>query len=323
MWAAQCPQEQPRFFVSAVALAALTMKTTPVGEARKCGSAAPRLLRDWDCIAACAHAKAYQAISGGNGWGYGQMANQMIEAGSAIRIPFRGRQNAGERFRAAEARVAHRITDRRLIRKVRAANGRAKRAFDIVVSLTALIFFAPAFATVALLIKMSDNGPVFYKHTRVGRQGMRFECWKFRTMATDSDERLAHILLTDPVAAEEWQTSQKLSNDPRITKIGKFLRKTSLDELPQFWNVLMGDMSAVGPRPITRAELNRYGKERRYYLLVKPGITGLWQVSGRTSTGYEKRIGFDREYLEEWSWLGEIWILLMTLPAVMRTSETS
>ena len=115
--------------------------------------------------------------------------------------------------------------------------------------------------------------------------------------------------------------AQKLRNDPRITTIGAFLRKTSLDELPQLWNVLRGDMSIIGPRPITRAELNRYGKERRYYLLVRPGITGLWQVSGRSSTGYEKRIRFDREYLEEWSWLGEFWIILMTIPAVLNTRD--
>jgi lipopolysaccharide/colanic/teichoic acid biosynthesis glycosyltransferase len=130
-------------------------------------------------------------------------------------------------------------------------------------------------------------------------------------------------LLDDPRAAEEWELHQKLRNDPRVTMIGKFLRKSSLDELPQLLNVLQGDMSIVGPRPITRAELNRYGKDRRYYLLVRPGITGLWQVSGRSSTGYERRIRFDREYLEEWSWLGEFWIILMTIPAVLNTRDAA
>lgn len=245
----------------------------------------------------------------------------MIETGSAVRIPFRGRQNAGERFRTTEARAAHRITDRRLIRKVKAANSPIKRAFDFAVAGLALLLLAPAFATIALLIKLTDPGPVMYRHTRVGRQGERFECLKFRTMATDSEERLAKILLNDPHAAEEWQTNQKLRDDPRITKLGAFLRKSSLDELPQLWNVLRGDMSIVGPRPITRAELNRYGKDRRYYLLVRPGITGLWQVSGRSSTGYERRVRYDREYLEEWSWLGEFWILLMTLPAILNTRD--
>jgi exopolysaccharide production protein ExoY len=251
------------------------------------------------------------------------MANQMIETGSAIRIPFRGCQNAAERYRTAEARVAHRITDRRLIRKVRAANGRLKRAFDFAVAALTLVFLAPALLTIAVLIKLTDPGPVLYRHTRVGRQGERFECLKFRTMATDSEERLARILLDDPYAAEEWQSNQKLRDDPRVTPIGAFLRKSSLDELPQLWNVVRGDMSIIGPRPITRAELNRYGRERRYYLLVRPGITGLWQVSGRSSTGYDKRIRYDREYLEEWSWLGEFWILLMTVPAVLNTGDAS
>lgn len=250
------------------------------------------------------------------------VANQMIEAGSAVRLPLRGRQKAADLYRP-EARTAHRITDRRLIRKVRAANSGLKRAFDVIVSVAALIFLAPALLTIALLIKLTDRGPILYRHTRVGRQGERFQCLKFRSMATDSAERLARILLDDPHAAREWELHQKLRNDPRVTMIGKFLRKSSLDELPQLLNVLQGDMSIVGPRPITRAELNRYGKDRRYYLLVRPGITGLWQVSGRSSTGYERRIRFDREYLEEWSWLGEFWIILMTIPAVLNTRDAA
>jgi len=249
------------------------------------------------------------------------MANQMIETGSAVRIPFRGRQNAGERYRAAEARVAHRITDRRLIRKVRAANGRLKRAFDFAVAASALLFLAPAFLTIAILIRLNDKGPILYRHTRVGRQGERFECLKFRTMATDSEERLAHILLTDPHAAAEWQEGQKLRNDPRITKIGAFLRKTSLDELPQLWNVIKGEMSMIGPRPITRDELARYGRDRRFYLLVRPGISGLWQVSGRSSVSYDRRVQLDREYLEEWSWGQEIKIAALTLPAVFSSRD--
>lgn len=236
-------------------------------------------------------------------------------------MPFRGRQIA-ERYRAAEARAPHRITDRRLIRKVRAANGRIKRGFDFALAALALLFLAPALLTIAAAIKLAEpQGRVLYRHTRVGRQGARFFCLKFRTMAADSDERLATLLHTDPEAAKEWEAAQKLRRDPRVTKIGAFLRKTSLDELPQLINVLRGDMSLVGPRPITRAELDRYGKDRRYYLLVRPGITGLWQVSGRSSAGYEKRIQCDRQYLEEWSWLGEIWILLMTIPAVLNTED--
>ncbi|MBX7201298.1 MAG: sugar transferase [Rhodospirillaceae bacterium] len=242
----------------------------------------------------------------------------MIEVGSASRTPFRSRTGVE---RGRDRQRGHRITDRALIRKVRAANGAAKRAFDLFVAGAVLVFLLPLFLTVALLIKLNDNGPVFYQHKRVGRQGRRFGCLKFRTMAIDAEERLAHILLTDPQAAQEWEACQKLRQDPRVTKIGAFLRKTSLDELPQIWNVLRGEMSIIGPRPVTRAELNRYGRDRRYYLLVRPGITGLWQVNGRSSVGYEARIRYDREYLEEWSWLGELWILLMTVPAVLKTED--
>ncbi|WP_395645030.1 sugar transferase [Terricaulis sp.] len=251
------------------------------------------------------------------------MANQMIEPGSAIQFPTRIQQNASERFRTAEARAPHRITDRTLIRKVRAANGKLKRAFDIAASLAAIIFLLPAFLTIAAVMKLTDPGPVLYRHTRVGRHGKRFACLKFRTMAVDSAERLAHILTTDPYAAQEWEASQKLKNDPRVTKVGNFLRKTSLDELPQLINILRGQMSVVGPRPITRAELNRYGRDRRYYLLVRPGLTGLWQVSGRSSVTYEKRVAFDRQYVEEWSWLGDLRIIAMTIPAVLKTSDAS
>lgn len=191
----------------------------------------------------------------------------------------------------------------------------------MLVASLALILFAPALVTIALLIKLTDPGPVLFKHTRVGRRGKRFECLKFRTMKLNADALLAQILESDPQAAAEWEQGQKLRKDPRVTWFGKFLRKSSLDELPQIFNVLRGEMSIVGPRPITRAELNRYGKDRRFYLLVRPGITGLWQVSGRSSTGYERRIQLDREYLEEWSWLGEFWIVLMTVPAVLRTRD--
>ncbi|MEJ0060811.1 MAG: sugar transferase [Terricaulis sp.] len=250
------------------------------------------------------------------------MANHMFEAGSGTRIPFRGRQNAAERATwTAEFRSAHKITDRKLIGKVRGANGIAKRVFDFACAALLLVFLSPALVTIALAVKLTNPGPILYRHLRIGRQGMRFECFKFRTMATDSQERLSHILSTDPQAAAEWRESQKLRNDPRVTKIGAFLRKASLDELPQLLNVLRGDMSLVGPRPITRAELYRYGRDRRFYLLVRPGITGLWQVSGRSSTGYEKRIQFDRQYLEGWSWLGEFWILIMTIPAVLKTRD--
>jgi exopolysaccharide production protein ExoY len=248
------------------------------------------------------------------------MTDQVIDAGS-IELPARESTLIKARLPVDGSRAAHRVSDRRLIRKVRTANSLWKRCLDVIIASFALLVFAPAFITLALLIKGADKGSVFYGHRRIGRHGERFTCYKFRTMAVDAEERLAQILLTDPAAAAEWRETQKLRNDPRVTKIGAFLRRTSLDELPQFWNVFRGEMSIVGPRPITRAELNRYGRDRRYYLLVKPGITGLWQVSGRSSTSYETRVRFDRQYLEEWSWLGELWILLMTVPAILNTND--
>jgi exopolysaccharide production protein ExoY len=249
------------------------------------------------------------------------MTNQTIEAGAEVRALFRGRQNASGRYRLYPARSPHRITDRRLIRKVKLANGRAKRAFDVVLASLLLLFLAPAFLTIAIAMKISDPGPVFFRHTRLGRKGKRFSCIKFRTMASDSEQRLAHLLATDPRAAAEWRESQKLRDDPRITAIGSFLRKTSLDELPQLWNVVKGQMSMIGPRPITRDELSRYGRDRKYYLLVRPGISGLWQISGRSSVSYDRRVQFDREYLEDWSWGQELRIAVMTLPAVLLTRD--
>jgi exopolysaccharide production protein ExoY len=184
------------------------------------------------------------------------------------------------------------------------------------------LVLGPAFLTIALAIKLSDNGPVFYKHRRLGRQARSFYCLKFRTMRLDSQAQLQLILSNDPAAAEEWRNTQKLRSDPRVTKLGAFLRKSSLDELPQLINVLRGEMSLIGPRPITPAELERYGNLRRYYLLVRPGITGLWQVSGRSSTSYASRIRFDREYLERWTWASELNILLRTVPAALRTTDS-
>lgn len=219
------------------------------------------------------------------------------------------------------ARPQHWITDRRLIRRANLANGRAKRLFDIAVAGLALLFLLPAFLAIALAIKLLDPGPVFFRHTRLGRKGVRFSCLKFRTMAVDADRRLERLLTENPHVAAEWFASQKLRRDPRVTPLGALLRKTSLDELPQLLNVLRGEMSIIGPRPITRAELLRYGRDRRYYLLVRPGITGLWQASGRSSLGYEERVRLDRAYLEHWSWLQEFRILALTLPALLRTTD--
>lgn len=242
------------------------------------------------------------------------MAVRSHGAEPGFRAPVQGRSVAP---RTRGRNDTHRITDPRLIFLSRKANGLFKRTIDVLGALVGLALFSPIFVIVAALIWLQDRGPALYSHVRVGRYGRTFRCLKFRSMVHNGDEVLNAYLANNPEAAEEWRKFHKLTDDPRVTPLGKFLRKSSLDELPQFWNVLVGDMSLVGPRPITRAELDRYAKERRYYLLVRPGITGLWQVTGRSDSSYENRIKLDREYLENWSYLRELWIIFMTVPAVI------
>lgn len=244
------------------------------------------------------------------------MAIRTVGAGSVFRLLSPSRHNTPIRVGRPREKSS-RVTDPRLIFLARKANGFVKRAIDVAGALFGLIFLSPFILTVALLVRMQDGGPILYAHPRVGRHGRIFRCLKFRTMIHDNEGILNKYLADNPAAAEEWRLHHKLTNDPRITWLGRFLRKSSLDELPQFWNVLMGEMSLVGPRPITRVELDRYAKARRFYLLVRPGITGLWQVTGRSDSSYESRIKLDREYLENWSFRRDIWILVMTIPAVL------
>jgi lipopolysaccharide/colanic/teichoic acid biosynthesis glycosyltransferase len=193
----------------------------------------------------------------------------------------------------------------------------AKRAMDIAIAGAALLVAAPFFLVVSLLVR-ADGGPAFYAHPRVGRFGRIFGCLKFRSMVVDSQVRLDALLAADPAAREEWEATRKLKNDPRITRIGRFLRATSLDELPQLINVLRGEMSIVGPRPVTQAELDRhYGAAAAHYLTVRPGITGLWQVSGRSETTYDQRVALDVAYVSQPSLLADLRILLKTPVAVL------
>ncbi|MFQ3679547.1 MAG: sugar transferase, partial [Pseudanabaenaceae cyanobacterium] len=168
-----------------------------------------------------------------------------------------------------------------------------KRLFDIVFALTALVGFLPLYLAIALLIYVSSPGPILYVQTRVGRGGKRFRCMKFRTMVVGADKMLAELLARCPERRDEFDSAYKLKQDPRITAIGKWLRLTSLDEFPQFWNVLMGDMSVVGPRPLVPEELPKYGDAIPEVLSVRPGITGLWQVSGRNDIPYPRRVQMD------------------------------
>lgn len=191
-----------------------------------------------------------------------------------------------------------------------------KRSFDLVVASMALLALLPFFGIVSMLIRL-DGGPAFYGHRRVGEKGREFHCRKFRTMHVDSDAILKEVLENDPLRAAEWARDQKLRNDPRVTPVGEFLRKTSLDELPQLINVIRGEMSLVGPRPVTYAEVLRYGEDAEYYLSAKPGITGLWQVSGRNETTYMRRVELDAWYVKNWSLWQDIAIMFKTFPAVL------
>ena len=193
----------------------------------------------------------------------------------------------------------------------------AKRALDIIAAGLGLVLLSPFFLIVALMVR-ADGGPAFFAHQRVGRGGKLFGCLKFRSMVIDSQARLEALLASNPAARAEWEATRKLKNDPRITPIGRFLRSTSLDELPQLINVLRGEMSLVGPRPVQEAEIDRYyGASAAHYMAVRPGITGLWQVSGRSETSYESRVALDVAYVSRPSLLADLSILLRTPVAVV------
>ncbi|MDE2029189.1 MAG: sugar transferase, partial [Alphaproteobacteria bacterium] len=192
-----------------------------------------------------------------------------------------------------------------------------KRGFDILAAGGALLFLSPVMLVVALLVK-SDGGSVLFGHARIGCNGKPFLCLKFRTMKTDGDAILTRHLAVDAAARAEWQSTRKLRHDPRITHIGHLLRRTSLDEIPQFINVLRGHMSLVGPRPIVGDETGKYDCDIAYYYRVRPGITGLWQVSGRSDVSYERRVHMDTWYVRNWSLWHDIAIICKTFPALLR-----
>ncbi|MBX9739654.1 MAG: sugar transferase [Beijerinckiaceae bacterium] len=200
----------------------------------------------------------------------------------------------------------------------RAIGGSAKRAFDLVASVAAAIVVAPLLIMLSLLILVTNGGPVTIRHQRVGKGGRKFGCFKFRTMVTNGDEVLKRHLAENPAAMEEWTRNRKLVVDPRVTRLGRILRKTSLDELPQLFNIIAGDMSFVGPRPIVEDEIVRYGNAFAEYSRARPGLTGRWQISGRNDTGYDERVKLDREYVTNWSFSRDIVILVLTIPAVIK-----
>src|SRR6185437_1902436 len=190
------------------------------------------------------------------------------------------------------------------------------RALDIAIAIAALIFFLPILVALSVTLAI-QGGPVFFAHQRLGQNGSRFFCLKFRSMVVNAEERLAKLLSEDPEARKEWCENHKLRHDPRITAFGRFLRRSSLDELPQLINVLKGEMSIVGPRPIVEAEVARYGHHIRSYYAVKPGVTGIWQVSGRSDVKYRTRVAMDCVYARAIKPSLYLWLVLATIPAVL------
>jgi Undecaprenyl-phosphate galactose phosphotransferase WbaP len=190
-----------------------------------------------------------------------------------------------------------------------------KWSFDQIAALILMLLLAPLLCTLAVLVRR-DGGPALFRHRRIGASGRTFDCIKFRTMVVDADQTLRRAIQQDPDAAAEWASTQKLRNDPRVTPIGRFLRRSSLDELPQLLNVLRGEMSLVGPRPIVQAEVARYGSDIEHYYAARPGLTGLWQVSGRNDISYTRRVRLDVWYVRNWTLWHDIAILFKTIPAV-------
>ena len=192
-----------------------------------------------------------------------------------------------------------------------------KRLVDTLLAAVAFVFALPFFLVIPVLVKLTSRGTVFYRQDRLGRNGKPFKVWKFRSMYADADARLERLVASDPKIAEEWKKNFKLASDPRVTPLGRILRKTSLDELPQLFNVLSGEMALIGPRPIVAAEVPYYGDSYRIFSSVKPGVTGLWQVSGRSETDYVRRVALDSYYVLNWSPWMDLWILLRTVYAVI------
>jgi len=188
---------------------------------------------------------------------------------------------------------------------------------DIVLAISGIVLLAPLLTICFLVTVLTSPGPALFRHRRVGFDGKHFDCLKFRTMVTDAPECLRQLLDSDPAAAAEWTANRKLRYDPRVTAIGAILRKSSLDELPQLFNVLKGEMSIIGPRPVTEEELIMYAGAKSAYLACRPGITGLWQVSGRSSTTYNKRIACDTFYARNWTMTLDAKILIVTIPALL------
>ncbi|UYV35712.1 sugar transferase [Rhodobacteraceae bacterium D3-12] len=222
-------------------------------------------------------------------------------------------QLEGER----EVSAVRNVVSEQFLTQIKSEDSSARVLFEKAFAALALLFFAPFFVGIAFLIYVTEGGPIFFAHKRIGKNGQPFLCLKFRTMALDAEEQLQRLLEKDDQAREQWEANQKLDGDPRITCIGEFFRKTSLDELPQFWNVLKGEMSIVGPRPIVASEIHHYGDNILEYLSVKPGITGEWQVNGRSKTTYEQRVAMDVAYVRGRTFAKDLRIIAKTVKVMI------
>jgi exopolysaccharide production protein ExoY len=238
-------------------------------------------------------------------------------ARGAIAVPIRARRRRSPQFPFGSSVIA--LDDRSEAETgfSAPAQNRLKRGFDVVAGLLLLIGFAPLLLILALAVSW-DGGPALFGHRRIGTGGRPFKCWKFRSMVVDAEAALARTLASDPQARLEWERDFKLRNDPRVTRLGRFLRKSSLDELPQLFSVITGEMSLIGPRPIVADEVPRYGAGFADYAACRPGITGLWQVSGRNDIDYAERVAIDRRYARSWSFAGDMSILVRTVGVVLR-----
>jgi len=204
----------------------------------------------------------------------------------------------------------------------RPVGGRAKRILDVAIAGTTLVLLSPLLLMTALLIYATMGRPILFPQRRIGFEGRPFACFKFRTMVNDAEAALRSYLAGNPEAAREWSVRQKLEHDPRVTMLGRLLRRSSIDELPQLFNVLSGQMSCVGPRPVLSEELDRYGKYRKDYVKARPGLTGAWQVNGRNRLSYRRRVALDSHYVRKWSMWRDLWILVRTIPAVLKSDTT-
>lgn len=201
--------------------------------------------------------------------------------------------------------------------------GIIKRVIDLTLASVVLFLLSPLLVLIASLIWVTAGHPILFAHTRIGQNGRMFRCYKFRTMLPDGDQILRRYLADDAAALKEWHLTRKLAKDPRVTSLGQLLRKSSLDELPQLINVIRGEMSCVGPRPVVANELDHYGAGKAEYLKARPGMTGLWQVSGRSTLSYEQRVALDCHYIRNWSLWSDLRILWKTIPAMMRVQEAA